>query len=672
MAKINETLNSIFVRLDLNMQNLASKALAQLIVKLLYAHAPSRLNKNKIKEELAKVNGGKHFGSQEIEELLNDLSEQEIRCSGGEYYLSNPTRLRIKATIDKAEERNKNILNRFFPRLNTDKDIIRDWLNDVTIKFFEIYSEEWISDLVADTSSVVSRSESIQQLIKNRTESNRNIHNEDKEKLPKLFFDFLRTVDSDVESYLWEYGTSAFASKLIRKMHGVDGFTIEAFRNSHCVLDTNILMFIALESRFKDAFISIEKVFRDLNVKVSILYITKQEYEYRVANQKMITLQNLEKFGYETTLIPNDDFTSYAKSLNCKSKEDFDAFFDETLKIPKFINNIVAIEILDNKTISDEVEKAQENDELKSKLNDLFKSFAKHDKHPAALKHDIGLLEAVRFLRNDPSTREEKYFILSEEISINQYSKTCGFVNALPLSLRVDTLINLLAVNNGGDTFDAADYSPLFANIIRYELTPSENTFMQTELYQFYQMNSMIAELPTETTKEIVEEMHKKMLDGENDQELLRNLNNLVTKGKIKANKALEQTKNELCQTTKDRDEERKQRKLMNAILKDTIKDKVTTEYDKETKSMTNRFWYEIPMIIGVLSVVVFLAMHFSKMPLWASLLLSFPIGVVASAVVVLYGNKKKINVRKKNRKTEIERITDDRLKQKIKEYDEV
>jgi len=662
MAKLNDTLNSIFVRLDVSMQNLSSKALAQLIVKILYAH-DRRMNKNEIKEELAKVNGGKRIGDQEVNDLLESLSQHEIKYDEGKYYLSQPKRSKINESIIKAEERNENILNRFFTRLETPKDIIKGWLNDATIKFFEVYSEEWISDLKASTNFVASNGESIKNLIENRTESNKKINKDDKKVLPKLFFDFVNTSDGDVDDYLWEYGTSAFASKLIRTMHGVDTYTIDTFRNSHCILDTNILMFIALESRYKDAFKSIEKVFNDLGVKVSILYITKHEYENRVANQKRITLHNLDKFGYDITTLPNDDFTAYAKSLNCKTVEDFEIFFDQTLKIPEFINETVSIKVLDNKSINSAVEKAQEDDGLKTELNNLFKTFAKHDKFEAALKHDIGLIEAVRFLRNDEFTRNEKYFIISEEISINQYSKKCGFVNDLPLCLRVDTLINLLAVNNGGDTFDSTDYTPLFANIIRLGLTPSKDTFRQTELYQYYKMNSKIADLPSDTTKEIVEEMHKKMMDGEDDNDLLRDLNELVTDGEIKAKKELEQTKDELHITTKDRDNEREKRKRAETKLREEIKKTVTKEYDDDTKRLKFKYWLTIPIILMVLAVIAFFVMNYNdSITTGVSLLLSFPIGVIASLVVALYGDKKYINTRKRNRDVEINRITDERL----------
>ena len=264
-TKMNETLNSIFVRLDVNLQNLTSRAIAQIIVKILYVHNDG-MSKNEIKNELAVINNQCHLNDTEIDDILASLVPSEINVRSGRYYLSQPKRKKIEDTIGKSIAIKQSIINRFFSRLNTDKELIEDWLIDATIKFFESYSEEWISDLKAQTNYVSTNGEGIMTLISNRTNANKNLDNDDKTVLPKKFFDFICTPDAEVNEFLWEYGTSAFASKLIRTMHGVDELTIETFRNSHCILDTNILMFIALESRYKDAFAAIEKVFNDLGV----------------------------------------------------------------------------------------------------------------------------------------------------------------------------------------------------------------------------------------------------------------------------------------------------------------------------------------------------------------------------------------------------------------------
>lgn len=663
---MNDTLNSIFVRLDVSLQNLSSKAIAQIIVKLLYKH-DGRMKKQAIYDALAKVNSCNHLGKKDVDEILDKLSEREIQHKGGDYYLSHSKKEKIKKSIEESEERKKRILEKYFSRLNTTSEILSAWLQDASIKFFEVYSEEWISDLKANTKRIAASEESIRNLITNRTLHNKALDSEDKAILPKKFFDFVNTSEKDVDAYLWEYGTSAFSSKLIRTLHGVDQITIETFRNSHCILDTNILMFISLESRYRDAIIAIEKVFQDLGVKASIFYITKQEYEGRIGQQKDDTLKNIEKLGYDIASIPNDDFTNHAKDLGCRTLEHFKTFFDVTLKLPEYIHDKVKIEILDTQSIATAIETAQNNESLKDKLNNLFKSVVGHDKSKWALKHDIGLLEGAKYLRNDSLTKDEKFFILSEEISVNQYSRDCGFRNGLPLALRVDTLINLLAVNNGGDTFDAADYTPLFANIIRMGLIPQEETFRQSELYQYYKMNSKIANLPKDTTCEIVTEMHKKMMDGMKEDELLRELNEMVTDGEIKASKALDQAKDDLYHAQKEIEKSKNQNSKLREKIKADIKEQITNKYDQETIRLKRGYKRKFLLFVTIFVVLLVCGTLFTdSIPFWISLIFSLIVSVLATYLCNIQTDKKIVEERARKRDTEINRLVDEEFQRKL------
>lgn len=665
---MDKTLRSIYLRLDVNMQHLTNKAIAQIIVKLIYTNEGG-MKKNEIMEALAKVNEWRHIDDKEIDDILNVLVPKEIKLCNGVYYLSSAKRESIRKSIEESEKRKEYIIDKFFFRLNSDRNVISAWLTDVSIKFFEVFSDEWISDLMAKTNHVMRSENAIRQLISDRTNNNRYVDEDDKKELPGRFFDFVNTHDAMVVDYLWEYGTSAFASILITNKHGVDALTLDTFRDSVCVLDTNILLFIALESRYKDALSALEKVFKDLNIKVRVLYITKQEYEGKIRCQRMATIHNLEKYGYDVTIMPNDDFTNYARHLKCKTQSDFENLFDYTLALPKHIRENVAIELLDDdKHLAEAIEKAQTDESLCKKLNDIFFNVVRRKKGTSATNHDIGLLEGVRYLRNEGESKNEKYFVLSDEISVIQYSKTCGFKLGLPLSLRVDTLINMLAVNNGCDTFEASDYKSLFANLIRMELVPRSDTFRQTELYTLYKMNSRIANLPKERVKEIAMEMHHKYLDGENNDDLLRDLNEMVTKGEIKVGDELEETKGRLYESDKEKQRLEGYSKRAIKALEDTIHSQVADEYDRETKRLVRQYRWNIPALVSI--VIFFIWGCLIKGVLGSSVLESFLISVLASILTGIgfniYTNKTIITKRKRERDPYIEHETENRLRKQL------
>lgn len=459
-----------------------------------------------------------------------------------------------------------------------------------------------------------------------------------------MFFEFVNDNKGIVNDYLWDYGTSAFAAKLIRNQNGVDSLTIDSFKNSTCILDTNVLLFIALNSRFKDGIIALEKVFSNLNVKVGYLYITQKEYQDKVYNQKSMTMRNLEKFGYDIASIPNDAFTTNAKELQCKTSEDFERFFEEKHKMPKVVHESLPICLLDNDSeLANVIEKAQHNQSKIDILNGIFHNCTGHDKRSNALIHDIGLLEGVEYLR-----KNGKYFVVSEEVCVNLYSKNRPLSDNLPLSIRIDTLINILAANNDGDTFNAADYVPLFANIVRSGLIPNKDTFKQEELYSLYDMDEQVAQLPKEEVEKIVKDMHEMMLKGTGEKELQRELKSKITKGKIKVVSDLDSTKQALSLSEKNLKRQEEQNHNLADALRRNIKKSESEKYDKETLRIKKKYQIIYPLVIFIISVIAFIFAFFNTDTVGS--FLSFGIGFVVNVVYNWYSRVKVLTDKIKDR----------------------
>ena len=660
---MTETLNSIYLRLNVDMQNLASKAIAQIIVKLVYANEGG-MTKGEIMGKLAKVNDGKSIDDSEIDEILKELSHSELTCHKGRYNLSTARREKINKTVSESEQRRAEIISRFFSGLNSDKKVIEEWLVEMSLKFFENYSDEWISDLLAKTDRVTCRADSIREQVTRRTYSMSQIDKEDMEVLPQRFFDFINSHEDIVDAYMWEYGTSAFASKLIRNKHGVDNLTIETFKDSYCMLDTNVLIFIALGNKYKESFKAIEKVFSDINVKAEILYITKREYENKVKSQRYETIANLENFGYEIASMPDDDFTKMALQCGCRYKSDFESFFDYTLSLPESIFKKVAINLKDNDSgLNEVIEKVQADESLIEKLRNISKRFTRYGKRDSACRHDIGLIEGVRHLR-DSDSQNNKYFILSDDYSINQYSKEYGLRKGLPLSIRVDTLINMLAINNGGDTFDAADYRPLFANIIRLGLIPRKDTFRQSELYQLSQMNERVTKLPTDEVRVIVNEVHRRYLEGNSEEDIRRDLNEMVTKGEISAKDEVQKAKDQLLFESKQKQDYQSQSAKDRRNLERTVISHVTKEYDNTTKNMTICWWVVLSVVcLGLALLIAYLYQNSaSDNTRLEGLAIGFLGSAILEVIVGIAGQRKMINRRKSNRDRDIRNTANAKL----------
>lgn len=640
---MDEIIKSLYLRLDANTSTLTRSAIGQILVKIIYS-LDGLVSKEDIFKAYAQINGIGKPNEQQLEKILEELVDKDIKKRSGKYYLSSNKKAKIAKSVDIAENRKEEILDKYFSKVFSDRTLIEKWLQDVTIKFFESFSDEWISDLLTGHKDVYKSESSIRDMVDRRTLNNRKIDNRDKKVLPRLFFEFVNDNTDVVNGYLWDYGTSAFAAKLIRNQNGIDSLTIDSFKNSTCILDTNVLLFISLNSRFKDGIIALEKVFSRLNVKVGYLYITKKEYQDKVYNQKNMTMRNLEKFGYDIASIPNDDFTTNAKELLCKTSEDFERFFDEKHKMPKVVHESLPIILLDNDSqLANVVEKAQHNQNKIDELNEIFHNCTGHDKRPNALIHDIGLLEGVEYLR-----KNGKYFVVSEEVCVNLYSKKRPLSDNLPLSIRIDTLINLLAANNDGDTFNAADYVPLFANIIRSGLIPNKDTFKQEELYSLYDIDEQIAQLPKEEVEEIVMDMHEMILKGTSDKELERELKSKITKGKIKVVSDLDSTKQALSLSEKNLKRQEEQNHNLADALRRNIKKSESEKYDKETLRIKKKYQIKYPLVIFMISVIAFIFAFFNTDTVGS--FLSFGIGFVVNVVYNWYSRVKVLTDKIKDR----------------------
>ena len=660
---MDEIIKSLYLRLDANTSTLTRSAIGQILVKIIYS-LDGLVSKEDIFKAYAQINGIGKTNEQQLEEILEELVDKDIKKRSGKYYLSSSKKAKIAKSVDIAENRKEEILDKYFSNVFSDRTLIEEWLKDVTIKFFESFSDEWISDLLTGHKDVYKSESSIRDMVDRRTLNNKKIDDRDKKVLPKLFFEFVNDNTGTVNDYLWDYGTSAFAAKLIRNQNGVDSLTIDSFKNSTCILDTNVLLFISLNSRFKDGIIALENVFSSLNVKVGYLYITQKEYQDKVYNQKSMTMRNLEKFGYDIASIPNDDFTTNAKELQCKTSEDFERFFDEKHKMPKVVHESLPIILLDNDSqLVNVVEEAQHNQNKIDELNGIFHNCTGHDKRPNALIHDIGLLEGVEYLR-----KNGKYFVVSEEVCVNLYSKKRPLSDNLPLSIRIDTLINVLAANNDGDTFNAADYVPLFANIVRSGLIPNKNTFKQEELYFLYDIDEQVAQLPKEEVEEIVMDMHEMILKGTGDKELERELKSKITKGKIKVVSDLDSTKQALSLSEKNLKRQEEQNQNLSDALRRNIWNSETQKYDEETVQIKKKYQISYPFVVFLISVIAFIIAFFNTDTVGS--FLSFVISLLVNVIYNWYCRvkvlKDKINDRLAKRESVISRAVTERMNKEI------
>lgn len=406
----------------------------------------------------------------------------------------------------------------------------------------------------------------------------------------------------------------------------------------------------------------LEQTFLQLNVNSQVLYITSEEYRHRVSIQRDATLNNISKFGTKNSSnIVNDDFTKCAKELHCNTEEDFTRFFDNIREFPAVIHQDLLIELFDeNRQLNDVIVQAQNDEEKKQYLNNLYFAIKNRDKRQNALMHDVGLIEGVKYLR----AQGHKVFILSEETSINAYSKNQPLDKGLPLAIGVETLLNVLATN-GGSITNSAEYTALYATLIRHNLFPHDQTFTQCQLYELYKLNDRIAKLTEEETERIANEAHEKMVKGVPEEELRLFINDTITASELSLRSEFTRKEDELNVVRLGLQKETRDKQKYMKAYKDTI---YGEEHKKLLKKMIFRcIVWPFVIVIGIAGCLYCLS-KFTDMQLsfgW-NLLISIVCSIIASWIYSKFSHA--INILKEwiNRKS----ILDKRVQQRIDEIE--
>ena len=539
---MKKMLQIMYLRFDSSSKSLTKRALADLILKIIYSFNGSP-NKDEIVKELSGV-----LGTTVSNEKINAafallLDENKITASNGAYSIDPNKRIKIDTAYNEFINRQDRIIDKFFNHVSSQRNFVLQWFEDVTIEFFKEYSSEWISDLCSTTNGAVKwKHEGIQAILDKVTTRNNNLDLKDKEWLKKQFFKFIQSSDPDVSSILWDYGTSGFSSSLIVANIAADPISVDEFKDSKCILDTNILMYLDLEgSKFKESFRSMEKVFTKLNISPLYFSITRDEFIKSMEYKKETVLRVMENYSQEVVSELDDPFINTALQRGCVSAEDFERFFDELMNIPEYLSESLEIKRLDSTELDDAIKIGQEDVKLKELINTVYKSKRHRDKKRNPLQHDAGLIAGAEFIR-----KQEKCFILSRDISVKETALSKPVRHEMPIAIGLDTLINVLAIDNGGTDVDPTNYAPLFASIIKLALIPEHDVFRVEDLSRMLDVQSQIADLRDDKIIDIAKELHHNQVIGVPDDEISLQLTRSFQTAKLELKNDLDKSRKEV------------------------------------------------------------------------------------------------------------------------------
>lgn len=660
---MKKKLQTLYLRHDSSSRSLTKRALAQLVLKLIFSFEVSPGIDQIIKDLNEVLNTS--IKSDKIEAAIDLLiiDHALILRGDGKYEIEFNKRKHIEDACNEFKNRQNRIVDKYFKDIKTEKNYILNWFEDVTLEIFNQYSVEWVSDLCNLTKdSLKNKKEGIQEILDKVTNKNKNIHETDKEWIKQQYFKFIQTTEPDVTAILWDYGTSSFSSTLITADISADPITVDEFKNSKCILDTNILMYLDLEaSQFKTAFESLEKIFEALDITPMYFSITRDEFTRSIQYKKELVLRIVDNYSMEVFEETNDPLLNTAIQRGCAEKSDFETFFGQLLDIPDFFSNSLRISNLHSSEVEEAIKKGQGNEKLKEHINEIYKNKTNRNKRKNATNHDAGLISGVEHIRNG-----EKCFILSRDNSINELALGQSNPTQIPVSISLDTLINLFAIDNGGVDIDPTNYAPLFANIIKLELNPEKDIFKLEDLSRMLDVQTQIADLPHERIIAMAKEVHHNKILGISDDEIALQLTRGFQSAKLELVSDLDKSRREAVSQKEEKEKFIEKSDKAVQILRDEYTSKLRDKYDLSLKKNKILVFIIFPIVtIAIFGGIIYIEERHSE-SLWIHEAVNLGVHLFVWFIVDFFFLNKKINSKYSERVNGISKQVEERINKEI------
>ena len=654
----------MYLRLDSSSKSLTKRALAQLIIKIIYS-LDSSPTKDEIVNELSgiletTISNEKIAAAFEL--LLNENKISELR---GRYSIDQNKKDKIETAYNEFINRQNRIIDKFFNNVSSQRKFVLQWFEDVTIEFFKEYSSEWISDLCLTTNGAVKgKHQGIQAILDKATNSNSNLDTKDKDWLKKQYFEFIQSNDTDVFSILWDYGTSCFSSSLIIVNISADPISVDEFKNTKCILDTNILMYLDLEkSKFKESFKSMENIFIDLTISPVYFFITRDEFTNSMGYKKDTVLRVVEKYPQEVISKTDDPFIKTALQRGCVTAKDFERFFGQLMDIPKYLSELLEIKQHDSDDLDDAIRKGQEDDKLKERINTVYKSKRHKDKGKNKLQHDAGLIAGAEFIRN-----QEKCFILSRDFSVKEVALEKPVRNEMPIAIGLDTLINVLAIDNGGTDIDPTNYAPLFANIIKLALIPEHDVFKVEDLSRILDVQSQISDLSSDKIIDIAKKLHHNQVIGVPEEEISLQLTRSFQSAKLELQSDLDKSRKETYFEKTEKEKFIKRSDKATQKLREQYTGELRDKYDGIILKNRILIFGVLPAITMVITAGILIYTKSDFESSWKNQLIGLAVNIFAWLLTDFLFLNKKIKSKYSERINDINEEVERKLKEAVEE----
>lgn len=644
-----DVLNTVLIKHDTSYKSLTKRALAQIILKIIYEKQFKGVTTKSIRTRIEEFTGVR-FNTTDLDDAITHLrNENKINSKENRHFLKPEIKAVIDKSVEETENLQHNVISKWFGKSETFQtengfEKVQKWFNFLLIQFFKEYRYDWINDLKQKSVRKKRNSFNLEKILNSSTEKTEIVKG-DKEWLNSQFIKFIESDEREDNDLLWFYGTSMFSATLLTAKSYADDFSIEMFKESYFILDTNILMTIGLEGHeLHFSYKPIEVVFQKLGIKPIYFYISKEEYRRAITKKKQAIMASFDEFGYDIIKETDCGIIKTAIKRQCRTKEDFDRFFSEIEEVPSVFCDDVKIELVDFLELHEAIETGQYDENTQEIINSINHSRTGHFKYRNVLIHDAGLVQGALFLN-----KKRKSWILTKDGTVRAYANETALRNDDPIAIGLDSFIQMMAINNGCVGCSPSNFSPLFAKIVQFSLLPEKNFFKAEDLYFILETNIEIQSLKKENILEIARNVNRMRILNKPEDDIALEIRRYFQKTKI--NYETEKTALEA------ENYELKQRELRTVSQKGNLESGLFNSILNQKKSVLNKvIWNNWLVLIICSAIVLLLIMYVINNYLSDSNLVSILVSV-AIQLILSIAFSKVFKLKLFNTKTDIAKI---------------
>lgn len=277
MIDQKKQLLTLFVRFESSFQSLSKAALSQVIFKIIYIYNTETIKIERIQKEIKQLFNCNVKKKEVLNSIKKLVDDNKIVKENKNYYLTEESKHQIESSIKEYDVGLDEVIKHWFSKIETDFSEIKKWFENLLIKFFEMYSHEYIETILSPQNAKIMVN--MESLLEESFGSEIFVVEEDHEFVKNQAMQFFESPRPNDKAFLFTIGSSYLSATMLHSRFFGDDLSFKEFESSNFVLDTNVIFSVLLNNG--DSYESFE-ILEKMLKKIEYYFKLYSHYKARI------------------------------------------------------------------------------------------------------------------------------------------------------------------------------------------------------------------------------------------------------------------------------------------------------------------------------------------------------------------------------------------------------